>query len=355
MSRIPAGSAMPVPWLSSVPSAPAVEQRPLAPSQVLTGRETILVTGAAGFIGSRLAQRLLDRGHRVVGVDAFTDYYDRAIKWANVRELRKRSHFRLVEADLADLDLAAWLPQVDAVCHLAGQPGVRASWGAGFDAYVCHNLLASQRLLEALATCPVRSVFASTSSVYGDAGTGEPVSEIAQLQPVSPYGLTKASMEHLVAVYRRDRGVPVVLLRYFTVFGPRQRPDMAFHRFIDAALAGRPIRVFGTGEQSRDFTYVDDVVDATIRAIGAPSPVYNVGGGTPCTVNDVLALLGELLDRDIKVARDPVARGDVLHTWADTSLARAELGWRPRTSLRDGLALQLAAHGTQRFDEPAAV
>lgn len=327
----------------------------MASPLALRDHETILVTGAAGFIGSRLAEVLLARGHRVIGIDAFTDYYEVAAKRANADLLGRCSRFRLVEADLATADLELLLPQVEAVCHLAGQPGVRASWGAGFETYVHHNLLASQRLLEALASCPVPSVFASTSSVYGDAGLGEPVRESSPLQPVSPYGLTKASVEQLVQVYRRDRGVPVVALRYFTVFGPGQRPDMAFHRFIDAAIAERPIQVFGSGEQSRDFTYVDDVVDATIRAIGAPSPVYNIGGGAPCTVNEVLAMLGELLDRDLRVARYPVARGDVLHTWADSGLAHSELGWRPRTSLHDGLAQQIAAHGARRFDEPAAV
>jgi UDP-glucuronate 4-epimerase len=307
---------------------------------VLGETSTILVTGAAGFIGSRLVERLLQFGCTVVGIDAFTDYYSPTLKRVNVMAMLAESRFQLIEADLASADLPGLLDGVDAVCHLAGQPGVRGSWGTTFETYLRHNVLACQRLLEALAARPVPTVMASSSSVYGSSSR-EPLAENAPLRPVSPYGMTKVSLEQLADVYRHDRELPVVVLRYFTVFGPRQRPDMAFQRFLEAAVAGEPIRVFGSGEQSRDFTFVDDVVAATIRAIGAPSPVYNVGGGTPATVNEVLSLMTDLTGRELHVVREPYARGDVVHTWADTTLVRTELMWRPCTSLVDGLAAQL--------------
>lgn len=320
-----------------VPRQPRAER---ATSAVLSPGSTVLVTGAAGFIGSWLVERLLELGHVVKGIDSFTDYYSPALKRANLTAATGASHFHLVEADLATTELVRLLDGVDAVCHLAGQPGVRGSWGDTFEEYLRRNVLASQRLLEALTRRPIPSVVASSSSVYGSA-VGAPFAETESLRPVSPYGMTKAAMEQLVGVYRRDHGLPVVVVRYFTVFGPRQRPDMAFQRFIAAALHGIPISVFGSGEQSRDFTFVDDAVSATIAAIGAPSPVYNVGGGVPARVTDALSLISQLTDRELQVAREPQARGDVMHTWADTTLARTELGWHPSTSLADGLAAQV--------------
>lgn len=303
---------------------------------------TSLVTGAAGFIGSRLVERLLATGHRVIGVDCLTDYYDPQVKRANLVTAGRHPAFSLVESDLVTADLTELLCDADEVYHLAGQPGVRASWGPSFDVYLRQNVLAAQRLLEAVAEHPVPVVMASTSSVYGDSD-GRPLSESAALRPVSPYGMTKGAMEQLVDVYRRDRGLHVVLLRYFTVYGPRQRPDMAFHRFIRAALDGRPIHLFGSGEQSRDFTFVDDVVSATMAAVHGPSPVYNIGGGTPATVNDVIAVISELVGRPVAVQRDGHARGDVMHTWADTTRAREELGWSPSTALYEGVAAQLTS------------
>jgi nucleoside-diphosphate-sugar epimerase len=296
---------------------------------------------------------LLQAGCTVVGVDVFTDYYSPSLKRANLLTALGDSRFQLIEADVVTADLTGLLDGVDAVCHLAGQPGVRESWGTSFETYLRHNVLACQRLLGALAERPVTTVVASSSSVYGSS-SGGPLTENAPLRPVSPYGLTKLALEQLTEVYRRDSGIPVVTLRYFTVFGPRQRPDMAFQRFIDAAVTGRPIRVFGTGRQSRDFTYVDDAVAATLAAFGAPSPAYNVGGGTPATVNEVLSLIGELTGRELDVVREPHARGDALHTWADTTLARTELGWRPCTSLVDGLAAQLDSY-RRRAKEPMEV
>jgi UDP-glucuronate 4-epimerase len=316
-------------------------------------RRRALVTGAAGFIGSRLVEALLDAGHEVVGLDNFSDYYAPGIKRANIAGALRDPRFRLVTGDLAVTGLDSLLDGTHMVFHLAGQPGVRGSWGTGFASYVRANLLATQVLLEALARRPVPTVVASSSSVYGESG-GHPLAEDAPLRPVSPYGMTKAAMEQLIDVYRRDRGVRVVCLRYFTVFGPCQRPDMAFHRFVDALESGRPLRVFGTGEQTRDFTYVEDVVTATIAALGAPSPVYNVGGGSPASVNEAVELLRDLTGKQSEVVHEGTARGDVHRTWADTSRLRDEVGWRPGVSLADGLAAQVAEYRRQRAADLAA-
>ena len=302
-----------------------------------------IVTGAAGFIGSHLAEALLARGDRVVGVDSFSAYYDPARKRANLEAALRHERFELVEADLVDLAWEPLLREADAVFHLAAQPGVRASWGQGFATYLQANVLVTQRLLEAVAQHPVPTVFASSSSVYGE-GVAGPRAEDETLRPASPYGLTKATAEQLVEVYRRDAGVPVAALRYFSVFGPRQRPDMAFHRFISAAESGEPVFLFGDGEQSRDFTYVADVVDATIRAVGAPSPVYNIGGGSPAAVNDVIGLIEVLTGKPVNVVQVPPGRGDVRETWANARRARDELGWAPRTTLAEGLTAQIEHH-----------
>lgn len=309
-------------------------------------RPRALVTGAAGFIGSRLVEALLRTGHEVTGLDNFSDYYEPGLKRANIAASVGSPRFSMVTGDLATVDLDSLLGGADMVFHLAGQPGVRNSWGAGFSAYVTENLLATQHLLEALARRPIPTVVASSSSVYGE-NDGRPLAEDTPLRPVSPYGMTKAAAEQLIDVYRRDRGVPVVCLRYFTVFGPRQRPDMAFQRFVDALERERPLRIFGSGHQTRDFTYVDDVVAATIAAIGAPSPVYNVGGGTPASVNEVVTLLQELTGKQGQVVHEDSARGDVYRTWADTSLLRDEVGWQPRTTLADGLIAQITEYRRQ--------
>jgi len=255
------------------------------------------VTGAAGFIGSHLAERLLAAGWEVVGVDCFTDYYPRAAKEANLEGLRGQPGFRLVEMDLNSAALGALLQGIDTVFHQAGQPGVRASWGRSFEPYLRSNILATQALLEAALHLkrPLRRfVFASSSSVYGDAPQ-LPVREDTLPQPISPYGVTKLAAEHLCSLYTR-LGVPAVSLRYFTVYGPRQRPDMAFHRFIRAVLEGREIEIHGDGEQTRDFTYVMDIVDANLSAAAAPAErvvgrVYNLGGGSRVTVNEVIAIV----------------------------------------------------------------
>ncbi len=286
-------------------------------------------------------------GHEVVGLDSFSDYYEPRIKRANIAGSLGDPRFNMVTDDLATADLGRFLDGVDMVFHLAGQPGVRSSWGAGFADYVQHNLVATQRLLEALGSRPIPTVAASSSSVYGES-YGSSLIEDAPLRPLSPYGMTKAAAEQLIGVYRRDRGVPVVSLRYFTVFGPRQRPDMAFQRFVDALERNRTLRIFGSGHQSRDFTYVDDVVAATISALGAPSPVYNVGGGTPASVNEAVALLQQLTGKQGQVVHDEIGRGDVYQTRADTSRLREEVGWRPQTTLAEGLTAQIAAYRRQR-------
>lgn len=304
-----------------------------------------LVTGAAGFIGSNLARRLCSEGHDVTGVDSFTDYYEVALKKANAANV-VGAGARLVEADLNEVDLDQLLDGIEVIFHLAGQPGVRASWGAEFAAYTDCNISATQKLLEAVRGKPGirRFVFASSSSVYGDAER-YPTNEKDRPQPVSPYGVTKLAAEHLCTLYAANFGVPTVSLRYFTVYGPGQRPDMAFTRFMRAAISGENIYVFGTGEQVRDFTYVDDVAEANLCAATAdarPGSVFNVAGGSHSSVNAVLDTLGELTGRKLSVVRqDPIA-GDVTRTGGDTTAIRSVLRWQPKVDLREGLARQLA-------------
>lgn len=303
-----------------------------------------LVTGTAGFIGSTLSTTLSDRGADVVGIDCFTDYYARDIKEGNLAELRTRPNFRFVEARLQDADLDALLDGVTHVFHLAAQAGVRGSWGDQFLTYTTNNVDATQRLLEAVKDRDItRLVYASSSSVYGDVAA-IPMVETSVVQPVSPYGVTKLAAEHLCHLYHVNHGVPAVSLRYFTVYGPRQRPDMGFHRFIRAALTGTPITLFGDGEQSRDFTYVADAVAATIAAgeRGRPGAVYNIGGGSRVTINQVLDMVAELTGRPLDIRRLPSEKGDMRDTFADTSRAQADLGFSPSHTLRDGLAAECA-------------
>jgi nucleoside-diphosphate-sugar epimerase len=301
-----------------------------------------LVTGAAGFVGSHLSAALLDDGTEVLGVDAFTDYYSRLRKEQNLAHLRGRPGFSFVEADLSEAPLAPLLDGVDRVFHLAGQPGVRASWGPDFVQYVRHNIAATQRLLEASMLHPLRKfVFASSSSVYGDA-EAYPTPESLRPQPVSPYGVTKLAAEHLCEVYRTSFGVPVASLRLFTVYGPGQRPDMAFSRLVAAALAGEEFEVYGDGEQTRDFTFVGDVVQAMRDAAASDwCGVANIGGGSRTSLNAVLDIVSDLCG-ELRVVRRPQATGDVRHTAADTSVAQAAFGYRPRTSLPEGLAAMVA-------------
>ena len=318
----------------------------------------VLVTGAAGFIGSHLSERCLALGHSVLGIDSLCPYYDPELKRANLSRIAPGESWTFVEADLADLDLQSALDGVDVVFHLAAQPGVRASWGGTFDAYVAANVTALQRLLEAAKSAAVeRFVFASSSSVYGDAER-LPTSEETPLQPISPYGATKALGEHLCRLYHRSAELPVVMLRYFTVYGPRQRPDMAFNKLIRAALAREEIVIYGDGEQTRDFTFVEDVVDGTIAAAsrGPVGAVYNLGGGTRGSMNDVLEMIAELTGETLDVRRVSAQAGDARDTAADTSRAREQLGFLPSRSLYEGLAEQVAWHTGEREPElPALV
>jgi nucleoside-diphosphate-sugar epimerase len=302
----------------------------------------VVVTGVAGFIGSHLSERLLAAGHDVVGIDCFADYYERARKEQNLDKSRSHERFHFEAADLVDADLAPLLDGADVVYHLAGQPGVRPSWGNQFDRYVRDNVIATQRLLEALKDAPIkRFVFAGSSSVYGDAEKF-PTKETALPRPLSPYGVTKLAAEHLTNLYTRNFGIPAVSVRYFTVYGPRQRPDMAFSRFMQAMTAGEDIEVFGDGEQTREFTYVSDAVDGTIKASTADvvGQIFNLGGGSRVTVNQVLATLEEISGLSIRRQNLPAAPGDPRHTGASINLARERLGWEPRVSLAEGLAKQ---------------
>jgi len=301
-----------------------------------------LVTGVAGFIGSHLADALLDRGATVVGVDCFTDYYPRPLKEANLATLHGRTGFSFVEAPLQSVDLKALLAGVSHVFHLAAQAGVRKSWGRDFDVYTTNNVEATQRLLEAMVGLPIEKyVYASSSSVYGD-HVPLPMREDAYLQPLSPYGVTKLAAEHLGHLYWANHGIPAVSLRYFTVYGPRQRPDMGFQRFLTAVAQGSPITVYGDGEQTRDFTFVADIVAANMAAAdqGRPGSVYNIGGGSRVSLNHVLDLIGRVTGKPLKIQREPEQKGDMRHTYADTSLAGRDLSFRPRVNLENGLEQQ---------------
>jgi len=307
-----------------------------------------LVTGCAGFIGSHLAEALINAGNSVIGVDCLTDYYPRKVKRSNLSALRKMKGFRFAEADLASANLRPHVKGVDAVFHLAAQPGVRASWGATFSHYVRDNIIATQRLLEALKAEPIkRFVYASSSSIYGESER-MPTPEDVTPKPVSPYGATKLAAEHLCHVYFKNYGVRAVTLRYFTVYGPRQRPDMAFSRFISRISEGEEIEVFGDGEQRRDFTFVEDIVAGNILALDAtPGGAYNVGAGKTVTVNEVIATLELIIGKKAKVRRVQPALGDVRNTSADITRISRDLGYRPRTGLTEGLRKQVEAQTAQ--------
>jgi UDP-glucuronate 4-epimerase len=291
-----------------------------------------VVTGAAGFIGSHLAEALLQGGHEVLGVDSFTDYYDPALKEENAAGLE------VARVDLAEEDLE--LDGVDGVFHLAGQPGVR-SFGDVFEDYARRNLLASRRVFETAAAAGVRVVFASSSSVYGDAES-YPTREDADLRPISPYGITKAGCEQLAYAYGKEFGLDAVLLRYFTVYGPRQRPDMALARIVAALARGAAFELYGDGLQSRSFTYVADGVEATIAAMerAQAGALYNVGGGAEATMREAIATLERLSGRTLELVEQPAAAGDVRRTSADTRRIEQDLGWRATTALEDGLRAQ---------------
>jgi nucleoside-diphosphate-sugar epimerase len=311
-----------------------------------------LVTGCAGFIGSSLTDRLLAQGWDVVGVDSFDDYYARDLKESNLSEARRSPAFNLVEADLLELAsrdgaadvgdrLSEIVSSVDHVYHLAAQPGVRGSWGRSFERYVRNNVLATQALLECAKDVGIESfVCASSSSVYGETDV-LPMDEQAECRPFSPYGVTKLASEHLARLYARNFGLPTVALRFFTVYGPRQRPDMAFNRFIRAALEGRAIEVFGDGSQTRDFTFVSDIVDGIVAAPAAPAgSVLNLGGGCRISLSGALEVLESVVGREIGVRRSDVQAGDVTDTWAAVARARESIGFEPKVDLATGLAAE---------------
>lgn len=305
----------------------------------------VLVTGVAGFVGSSIASALLRQGDvDVVGVDCLTDYYDRRLKLANL-DCLAAPRLTYHDADLNSADLDALLDGVDVIYHQAGQPGVRGSWGTQFDGYLRNNVHATQRLLEAAAGVSrlQRFVYASSSSIYGEAAR-YPTGEADVPQPRSPYGVTKLAAEHLCSLYAQTHGVPTVSLRYFTVYGPRQRPDMAFTKFIRAGMAGLSLPLYGDGKQVRDFTFIDDVVRANLMASTAPvepGAVLNIAGGSSVTVNDVLEMLQDTLGQPLCIEHGPVVVGDVAQTGADTDRAHEVLGWHPEVSLEDGLARQV--------------
>lgn len=296
-----------------------------------------VVTGAAGFIGSHLSEALLALGHDVVGVDSFTDYYDPERKRENARDLD------VLEADLLVADLDDLFDGVDGVFHLAGQPGVRASFGPGFEDYVERNVRASGRVFETAGRHGVRVAYASSSSVYGDAES-YPTPENALPRPISPYGVTKLCAEHLAYAHGRTTGLDAVGVRYFTVYGPRQRPDMAFTPLLEALADGGSFRLFGDGSASRSFTFVGDAVGATIAAMerGGASEVYNVGGGEEATLAEAIALAEVIAGARLSVERHGAATGDVRRTRADVTKAKRALGWRPTTGLEEGLRAQWA-------------
>lgn len=317
-----------------------------------------LVTGVAGFIGSHLAEALVGRGDDVVGLDCFTDYYDVAVKRSNLAWLECQPRFRLETCDLRSDDIANVVADVEVIFHLAAQPGVRHSWRDGFRSYSEHNVVALQRLLEAArgASRLQRLVFASSSSVYGDAAE-YPCGEHTPLLPRSPYGITKLAGEHLCRVYCESWDVPVTMLRYFTVFGPRQRPDMALHRLCEAALSGTAFPLFGDGLQLRDFTYVGDVVAANLAAADAdiePGAALNIAGGDSATMLDVIGLVNELTGRTVSIEHCAEQAGDVRRTGADIEPARRLLGWEPAVDVAAGLGRQVAWHHSLRELGPLA-
>ncbi len=315
----------------------------------MTASDTALVTGVAGFIGSHLAERLLNENYNVIGLDSFTDYYARAIKENNLRAACAHPRFRFVEADLCHADLLTLLREnnVRYIFHQAGQAGVRPSWGKDFQPYVERNILATQALLEQTCSLPDKTqikkfVFAGSSSVYGDAEKF-PTSEDDLPRPLSPYGVTKLASEHLCFLYAKQYGLPVVALRYFSVYGPRQRPDMWIHVFMEALLGDKTIRVFGDGTQTRELTFVSDIIQANLLALNAPAGaplLYNIGSGQRASLNQILQMLAEISDITPRLEYTVRAAGDHRHGAADITRAQRELGYAPRVGLQEGLRQQ---------------
>lgn len=303
----------------------------------------VLVTGCAGFIGSHLTEELLNRGYEVIGIDCFTDYYPRWIKEKNLSKASKNDKFTFIEGDLLRLDLSTLLNDVDYIFHEAAQAGIRKSWGDEFKIYVDNNILATQKLLEVCKEKDIKKfVFASSSSVYGNINR-LPMREDDRPRPISPYGASKLACEALCYLYWQNYGVPAVSLRYFTVYGERQRPDMAFHKFIKAILNDEEIVIFGDGAQTRDFTYIGDIVEATVLAAecDAEGEVFNIGGGSRVRLKNALEIIEEVLDKDARVIYKESQKGDMKDTYADISKARKILGYKPKIKLKEGLEKEI--------------
>jgi UDP-glucuronate 4-epimerase len=304
----------------------------------------ILITGAAGFIGSHLCEKLLtDKNYEVTGIDTFIGPTPVGLKHMNLSSLQGHPRFTLYPIDLLTADLEKLLENVEIIYHLAAIPGVRSSWGKDFGPYVTNNIVVTQRLLEAIKNKPlIKFVYASTSSVYGE--KHGKVTENTHLSPLSPYGITKLTGEHLCNVYHKSYNIPIVTLRYFTVYGPRQRPDMAFHRFITQILKDEPLTIFGDGTQSRDFTFISDCVEGTAAIINKNNVIgqtINIGGQERATVNEVVSMIEELTGKKANIVYLPKLTGEPKHTWADISTARNLLDYEPKISLREGLAREI--------------
>lgn len=298
-----------------------------------------IVTGAAGFIGSSLCKRLLNQEIEVIGIDSFVDYYPRILKEKNIENLKKTSKFVFIEGDLLDLNLSDIISNGDYIFHQAAQAGVRASWGRDFYIYTENNIRATQQLLEVCKEEKIaKLIFASSSSVYGDC-SDIPMCENSIPSPVSPYGVSKLASEQLCYLYWKNFNVPVVSLRYFTVYGPRQRPDMAFNKFITALLKDKEIIMYGDGEQTRDFTYIDDIVNANILTMnkGQDGSVYNIGGGSRVSMNEVIEVLAKISGRIPKIKQLETQKGDMRHTLADITKAQSALGYKPTVRIEEGL------------------
>ena len=301
-----------------------------------------IVTGVAGFIGSHLAEKLLLLGHNVTGVDRFLDNYPQPFKESNLAGLRERDEFTFIEADIVSLDLKQLLDGADYLFHMAGQPGVRASWGKDFARYTENNIAATQMLLEAAKGTPLKKfVYASTSSVYGDT-RDLPMREDGMTCPVSPYGVSKLAAEHLCYLYSKAFAVPTVALRFFTVYGPRQRPDMFFHIFMRGLLRDEEIPLYDDGEQTRDFTFFSDIVEGVVSAARYPGmgEVFNLGGGSETSLLNAIVLAEGIAGRKARLKTFERQKGDVRHTSASLAAARAQLAYSPRVNLEEGLAQQ---------------
>ena len=298
-----------------------------------------LVTGAAGFIGSHLCRRLLKEKYSVIGIDSFADYYPRWIKEKNIDSMTNDENFDFYEDEINTLDMSSFIKKADFVFHLAAQAGVRASWGQNFSIYTKNNIEATQKLLEIAKENPIsKFIYASSSSVYGYCPE-LPTSESSPLHPYSPYGVSKLAGEQLCVLYHKNYGVPTVSLRLFTVYGPSQRPDMAFHKFFKAISEGKPISIYGDGKQTRDFTYIDDIIEAFFLSMtkGKHGEIYNVGGGNRKILEDIFPILERITQNKIEINREKNQKGDVLHTFAKIEKAKMDLGFSPQTQLEEGL------------------